>query len=578
VLVRWKDKFLEESVDSIDYMDVSPKQIVSVATAMIPFLEHDDANRALMGSNMMRQSVPLLQPEAPMVGTGVEFRAALDSQGVLTSRSGGTVVSVTADYIVVERDAGDERDEYPLKKFLRSNQGTCINQRPVVDVGDRVVAGQVLADGSSTDSGEMALGQNILVAFLPWEGGNYEDAIVISERLVKDDLFTSIHIEKYEIEARDTKLGPEEITRDIPNVGEESLRNLDEDGIVYEGAEVTPGDILVGKITPKGETELTAEERLLRAIFGEKAREVRDSSMRLPSGTRGIVVDVRQFSRDNGDELLPGVNRLVRVSVAQKRKIAVGDKMAGRHGNKGVIAKILPMEDMPFMPDGTPVDIVLNPLGVPSRMNIGQILETHLGWAMKTLGLKAATPVFDGATEKHIEDALKRAGHDPDGKTVLYDGRTGTRFDHRVTVGYIYMLKLHHLVEDKIHARSTGPYSLITQQPLGGKAQFGGQRFGEMEVWALEAYGAANILQELLTVKSDDVMGRVQTYEAIVKGEEIQSPGVPESFKVLIKELQALGLSVEILNENEEEIRFIEDTGSYPLPDLGGINLQGFEE
>ena len=578
VLVRYKDKFLEETIDVIDYMDVSPKQIVSVATAMIPFLEHDDANRALMGSNMMRQSVPLLQPESPVVGTGVEFRAAFDSQGVLVSRSGGTVVSVTADHITIERDEGDERDEYKLKKFLRSNQGTCINQRPVVDVGDRVVEGQVLADGSSTDAGEMALGQNILVAFLPWEGGNYEDAIVISERLVKDDLFTSIHIEKHEIEARDTKLGPEEITRDIPNVGEESLRHLDEDGIIYEGAEVTPGDILVGKITPKGETELTAEERLLRAIFGEKAREVRDSSLRLPHGERGIVVDVRQFSRDSGDELLPGVNRLVRVSVAQKRKIAVGDKMAGRHGNKGVIAKILPVEDMPFMPDGTPVDIVLNPLGVPSRMNIGQILETHLGWAMKTLGLKAATPVFDGATEEHITAALKKAGHDPDGKSVLYDGRTGQSFDHRVTVGYIYMLKLHHLVEDKIHARSTGPYSLITQQPLGGKAQFGGQRFGEMEVWALEAYGAANILQELLTVKSDDVVGRVQTYEAIVKGEEIQSPGVPESFKVLIKELQALGLSVEILNENEEEIRFIEDTGSYPLPDLGGINLQGFEE
>jgi len=578
VLVRWKDKFLEETVDVIDYMDVSPKQIVSVATAMIPFLEHDDANRALMGSNMMRQSVPLLQPESPVVGTGVEYRAAFDSQGVLVAKHAGTVVSVTADHIAVERDAGDERDDYRLKKFLRSNQGTCINQRPVVDVGDRVAAGQLLADGSSTDAGEMALGQNILVAFLPWEGGNYEDAIVLSERLVKDDLFTSIHIEKFEIEARDTKLGPEEITRDIPNVGEESLRNLDEDGIIYEGAEVTPGDILVGKITPKGETELTAEERLLRAIFGEKAREVRDSSLRLPSGTRGIVVDVRQFSRDNGDELLPGVNRLVRVSVAQKRKISVGDKMAGRHGNKGVIAKILPVEDMPFMPDGTPVDIVLNPLGVPSRMNIGQILETHLGWAMQALGLKAATPVFDGATEEHIADALKRAGLPRDGKTELFDGRTGEPFDHRVTVGYIYMLKLHHLVEDKIHARSTGPYSLITQQPLGGKAQFGGQRFGEMEVWALEAYGAANILQELLTVKSDDVMGRVQTYEAIVKGEEIQPPGVPESFKVLIKELQALGLSVEILNENEEEIRFIEDTGSYPLPDLGGINLQGFEE
>jgi DNA-directed RNA polymerase subunit beta len=578
VLVRYKDKFLEESVDVIDYMDVSPKQIVSVATAMIPFLEHDDANRALMGSNMMRQSVPLLQPEAPVVGTGVEFRAAFDSQAVVVAKAAGTVVSVTADHIVVERDEGDERDVYRLKKFLRSNQGTCINQRPIVDVGTRIAKDEVLADSSSTDRGEMALGQNILVAFLPWEGGNYEDAIVISERLVKDDLFTSIHIEKHEIEARDTKLGPEEITRDIPNVGEESLRNLDEDGIIYEGAEVTPGDILVGKITPKGETELTAEERLLRAIFGEKAREVRDSSLRLPHGERGIVVDVRQFSRENGDELLPGVNRLVRVSVAQKRKIAVGDKMAGRHGNKGVIAKILPAEDMPFMPDGTPVDIVLNPLGVPSRMNIGQILETHLGWAMKVLGLQAATPVFDGASEEHITAALKQAGLATDGKTVLYDGRTGDPFDHRVTVGYIYMLKLHHLVEDKIHARSTGPYSLITQQPLGGKAQFGGQRFGEMEVWALEAYGAANILQELLTVKSDDVVGRVQTYEAIVKGEEIQPPGVPESFKVLIKELQALGLSVEILNENEEEIRFVEDTGSYPLPDLGGINLQGFEE
>jgi DNA-directed RNA polymerase subunit beta len=578
VMVRYRDEFRVQPAEDVDYMDVSPKQIVSVATAMIPFLEHDDANRALMGSNMMRQSVPLLQPEAPVVGTGVEYRAAFDSQQVVVARAAGTVVSVTAADIQVERDEGNERDTYSLKKFLRSNQGTCINQRPLVDVGDRVAAGQVLADSSSTDHGEMALGQNILVAFLPWEGGNYEDAIVISERLVREDLFTSIHIEKHEIEARDTKLGPEEITRDIPNVGEESLRNLDEDGIIYEGAEVTPGDILVGKITPKGETELTAEERLLRAIFGEKAREVKDSSLRLPHGERGIVVDVRQFSRESGDELLPGVNRLVRVSVAQKRKIAVGDKMAGRHGNKGVIAKILPVEDMPFMPDGTPVDIVLNPLGVPSRMNIGQILETHLGWAMKVLGLQAATPVFDGATEEHIRERLVQAGLPEDGKTVLYDGRTGEAFDHRVTVGYIYMLKLHHLVEDKIHARSTGPYSLITQQPLGGKAQFGGQRFGEMEVWALEAYGAANILQELLTVKSDDVVGRVQTYEAIVKGEEIQSPGVPESFKVLIKELQALGLSVEILNENEEEIRFIEDTGSYPLPDLGGINLQGFEE
>ncbi len=578
VMVRYRDRFLMEPVDDVDYMDVSPKQIVSVATAMIPFLEHDDANRALMGSNMMRQSVPLLQPEAPLVGTGVEYRAAFDSQQVVVAKAGGTVVSVTANHIQVERDEGDVRDTYQLKKFLRSNQGTCINQRPIVSVGDRVAPDQVLADSSSTDAGEMALGQNILVAFLPWEGGNYEDAIVLSERMVKDDLFTSIHIEKHEIEARDTKLGPEEITRDIPNVGEESLRNLDEDGIIYEGAEVTPGDILVGKITPKGETELTAEERLLRAIFGEKAREVKDSSLRLPHGERGIVVNVRQFSRENGDELMPGVNRLVRVSVAQKRKISVGDKMAGRHGNKGVISKILPVEDMPYMPDGTPIDIVLNPLGVPSRMNIGQIMETHLGWAMQVLGLKAATPVFDGAGEDQIDERLRQAGLPTDGKTVLYDGRTGEAFDSRVTVGYIYMLKLHHLVEDKIHARSTGPYSLITQQPLGGKAQFGGQRFGEMEVWALEAYGAANILQELLTVKSDDVVGRVQTYEAIVKGEEINPPGVPESFKVLVKELQALGLSVEILNENEEEIRFIEDTGSYPLPDLGGINLQGFEE
>ncbi len=578
VMVRYRDKFLIEPADDVDYMDVSPKQIVSVATALIPFLEHDDANRALMGSNMMRQSVPLIVPEAPVVGTGVEYRAALDSQTLVVAMSPGTVMGVTADEIVVERDEGDQRDTYTLKKFVRSNQGTCIHQRPIVDVGTRVVEGQVLADSSSTDKGELALGQNILVAFLPWEGGNYEDAIVISERLVRDDLFTSIHIEKHEVEARDTKLGPEEITRDIPNVGDESLRDLNEDGIIYEGAEVQPGDILVGKITPKGETELTAEERLLRAIFGEKAREVKDSSLRLPHGERGIVVEVREFSREQGDELAPGVNRLVRVSVAQKRKVAVGDKMAGRHGNKGVIAKILPSEDMPFMPDGTPVDIVLNPLGVPSRMNIGQILETHLGWAMKTLGLQAATPVFDGATEEHIRQRLEQAGLPTDGKSVLYDGRTGEAFDQPVTVGHIYMLKLHHLVEDKIHARSTGPYSLITQQPLGGKAQFGGQRFGEMEVWALEAYGAANILQELLTVKSDDVLGRVQTYEAIVKGEEIQAPGVPESFKVLIKELQALGLSVEILNENEEEIRFVEDTGSYPLPDLGGINLQGFEE
>jgi DNA-directed RNA polymerase subunit beta len=582
---RHRDQFPEVAPDRIEYMDVSPKQVVSVATALIPFLEHDDANRALMGSNMQRQAVPLLEPEAPIVGTGMERRAAHDSGQVVIALEGGVVTSVTAERILVEEDAGELRT-YPLQKFVRSNQGTCINQRPIVEVGQRVATGDAIADSSSTDGGELALGRNILVAFMSWEGGNYEDAIVISDRLVREDLFTSIHIEKHEIESRDTKLGPEEITRDIPNVGEESLKDLDEDGIVYIGAEVQPGDILVGKITPKGETELTAEERLLRAIFGEKAREVKDSSLRLPHGERGKVVDVRIFTREAGDELLPGVNRLVRVSVAQKRKVSVGDKMAGRHGNKGVIAKVLPQEDMPFLPDGTPVDIILNPLGVPSRMNIGQILETHLGWALSVLGYNAATPVFDGATEEQIREALRAAkvdwteeGHLPeDGKIGLRDGRTGEEFDRRITVGQIYMLKLHHLVEDKIHARSTGPYSLITQQPLGGKAQFGGQRFGEMEVWALEAYGAANILQELLTVKSDDVMGRVQTYEAIVKGEEIQQPGVPESFKVLIKELQSLGLNVEILNENDEEIRFVEDVSAYPLPDLGGINLAGFED
>jgi DNA-directed RNA polymerase subunit beta len=576
---RYRDQFPEARPEQIEYMDVSPKQVVSVATALIPFLEHDDANRALMGSNMQRQAVPLLEPESPIVGTGMEERAARDSGQVVVARRPGTVLSVTADLVKVEPDGdGVSLDEYRVDKFVRSNQGTCINQRPIVDVGMRVEAGQVLADSSSTDRGELALGRNILAAFMSWEGCNYEDAIVISDRLVREDLFTSIHIEKHEVEARDTKLGPEEITRDIPNVGEESLKDLDEDGIVYIGAEVQPGDILVGKITPKGETELTAEERLLRAIFGEKAREVKDSSLRLPHGERGKVVDVREFSRDNGDELLPGVNRLIRVSVAQKRKVSVGDKMAGRHGNKGVIAKILPQEDMPFLPDGTPVDIILNPLGVPSRMNIGQILETHLGWALHEQGQKAATAVFDGATEAQIRDELEAAGLPIDGKTVLHDGRTGEAFGRQITVGYIYMLKLHHLVEDKIHARSTGPYSLITQQPLGGKAQFGGQRFGEMEVWALEAYGAANILQELLTVKSDDVVGRVQTYEAIVKGEDIQAPGVPESFKVLIKELQSLGLNVEILNENEEEIHFAEDVSGYPMPDLGGINLAGFED
>jgi DNA-directed RNA polymerase subunit beta len=577
---RYRDQFPEARANQIEYMDVSPKQVVSVATALIPFLEHDDANRALMGSNMQRQAVPLLEPEAPIVGTGMEVRAARDSGQVLIAREAGVVTSVTAERVQIETDGG-ELVEYPLQKFVRSNQGTCINQRPIVDVGTRVAAGEPIADSSSTDMGELALGRNVLVAFMSWEGGNYEDAIVISDRLVRDDLFTSIHIEKHEIEARDTKLGPEEITRDIPNVGEESLKDLDEAGIVYVGAEVAPGDILVGKITPKGETELTAEERLLRAIFGEKAREVKDSSLRLPHGERGKVIEIREIQRGDDDDsaLMPGVNRLVRVSVAQKRKISVGDKMAGRHGNKGVIAKILPQEDMPFLPDGSPVDIILNPLGVPSRMNIGQILETHLGWALKAKGETAATAVFDGATEVQIQAELVSAGLPEDGKIELRDGRSGEAFDRRITVGQIYMLKLHHLVEDKIHARSTGPYSLITQQPLGGKAQFGGQRFGEMEVWALEAYGAANILQELLTVKSDDVLGRVQTYEAIVKGEEIQPPRVPESFKVLIKELRSLGLNAEILDPNDQEIELGEDDGTvYALPDLGGINLAGFED
>ena len=575
---RYRDTFPEARPSQVEYMDVSPKQVVSVATALIPFLEHDDANRALMGSNMQRQAVPLLEPESPIVGTGMEERAARDSGQVITAIRPGVVTSVTANRIAIETDDG-ELDEYRLQKFVRSNQGTCINQRPIVDVGWRVDRGQAIADSSSTDKGELALGRNILAAFMSWEGGNYEDAIVISDRLVRDDLFTSIHIEKHELESRDTKLGPEEITRDIPNVGEESLKDLDEEGVIYIGAEVRPGDILVGKITPKGETELTAEERLLRAIFGEKAREVKDSSLRLPHGERGKVVEIREFRRELNDDLQPGVNRLVRVSVAQKRKISVGDKMAGRHGNKGVIAKILPQEDMPYLPDGTPVDILLNPLGVPSRMNIGQILETHLGWALHAKGQKAATAVFDGVTEEQIRAELNEAGLPEDGKITLRDGRTGEAFDRTVTVGYLYMLKLHHLVEDKIHARSTGPYSLITQQPLGGKAQFGGQRFGEMEVWALEAYGAANILQELLTVKSDDVLGRVQTYEAIVKGEDIQAPRVPESFKVLIKELRSLGLNAEILDQNDEEIPLAEDDAAgYLLPDLGGINLAGFED
>src|SRR5690554_6140544 len=539
-------------------MDVSPKQVVSIATDLIPFLENDDANRALMGSNMQRQAVPLLKTEAPLVGTGMEYKAAVDSGVVVLARDAGIVEKVTSRQIVVRRDDG-ETDYYKLHKFKRSNQGTCINQKPIVWVGQRVNTGDVIADGPSTDQGELALGRNVLAAFMPWEGYNYEDAILISERLVQDDVFTSIHIEEYESEARDTKLGAEEITRDIPNVAEGSLDDLDENGIIRIGAEVRPGDILVGKVTPKGETELTAEERLLRAIFGEKAREVRDTSLKVPHGESGKVVDVKVFNRENGDELAPGVNQLVRVYVAQKRKISEGDKIAGRHGNKGVIAKILPEEDMPFLPDGTPVEIILNPLGVPSRMNIGQVLETHLGWAAKVLGLHIASPVFDGANEDDVFAAFKEAGLPPNGKTVLYDGRTGQPFDQPVTVGYLYLLKLAHLVDDKIHARSTGPYSLVTQQPLGGKAQFGGQRFGEMEVWALEAYGAAYTLQELLTVKSDDVVGRVKTYEAIVKGENIPEPGVPESFRVLIKELQSLGLDVRVLSEEEEEIEIREE-------------------
>ncbi|SMB88797.1 DNA-directed RNA polymerase subunit beta [Thermanaeromonas toyohensis ToBE] len=553
VTARYRGEIVVVPAERVDLMDVSPKQMVSVAASLIPFLEHDDANRALMGANMQRQAVPLIRTEAPLVGTGMEWRAARDSGVVVLARNPGVVERVTSQEIVIRKDDGTT-DVYKLQKFVRSNQGTCINQKPIVRKGQRVEAGEVIADGPSTDQGELALGRNVLVAFMSWEGYNYEDAILISERLVKEDIFTSIHIEEYECEARDTKLGPEEITRDIPNVGEDVLKDLDERGIIRIGAEVRPGDILVGKVTPKGETELTAEERLLRAIFGEKAREVRDTSLRVPHGESGKVVDVKVFSRENGDELAPGVNKLVRVYVAQKRKISVGDKMAGRHGNKGVISRILPEEDMPFLPDGTPVDIVLNPLGVPSRMNLGQILETHLGWAAKTLGIHIACPVFDGADEEEIKEALRRAGLPEDGKTILYDGRTGEPFDRPITVGYMYMLKLAHLVDDKIHARSTGPYSLVTQQPLGGKAQFGGQRFGEMEVWALEAYGAAYTLQEILTVKSDDVVGRVKTYEAIVKGENVPEPGVPESFKVLIKELQSLGLDVKVLSEENQEI------------------------
>ncbi len=575
VLARYNGNFVQEPASRVDYMDISPRQTVSVPAALIPFLEHDDVNRALMGANMQRQAVPLLRPQSPIVGTGIERQVAVDSGQVVVAPADGEITSVTARQIVLVDDEGVEHD-MRLRKFVRSNQGTCINQRPIVNKGDRVAKGQPLADSSSTENGELALGQNILVAFMTWEGGNFEDAILISERVVREDLFTSIHIEKHEVEARDTKLGPEEITRDIPNVGEEGLRHLDERGIIHIGAEVGPGDILVGKITPKGETELTAEEKLLRAIFGEKAREVKDTSLRVPHGERGKVVEVKVFSRDNNDELPPGVNHLVRVAIAQKRKIGAGDKMAGRHGNKGVISRVLPIEDMPFLPDGTPVDIILNPLGVPHRMNIGQIMETHLGWAAEALGMKVASPVFDGAPEDKIEDLLERAGLPREGKVILFDGRSGNPFDAPVTVGFIYMLKLAHLVEDKVHARSTGPYSLITQQPLGGKAQFGGQRFGEMEVWALEAYGAANILQEILTVKSDDVTGRVKTYEAIVKGDPIVEPGVPESFKVLVKELQSLGINVEVLNEDEQRIQFVEDAGTDVMPELG-INISGYE-
>jgi len=563
--------------EEVDFMDVSPMQIVSVATALIPFLEHDDANRALMGSNMQRQAVPLLATEAPLVGTGMEYRAAVDSGAVVVCKRDGVVESVSAEEVVVKAGGG-KRDVYKLVKFQRSNQGTAINQVPIVRSGQEVKEGEVLADGPCTDQGELALGRNVLVAFMPWEGYNYEDAIVISERLVKEDLFTSIHIEEYEVEARDTKLGPEEITRDIPNVGEEALRDLDERGIVRIGAEVRSGDILVGKVTPKGETELTAEERLLRAIFGEKAREVRDTSLKVPHGEKGKVVGVKMFSREQGDELPPGVNTLVRVYVAQKRKITVGDKMAGRHGNKGVISVILPEQDMPYLPDGTPVDLVLNPLGVPSRMNVGQVLETHLGWAADRLGVWVESPVFDGPKEEEIRQLLVQAGLPATGKLRLYDGRTGEAFDRDVAVGSIYMMKLLHLVEDKIHARSTGPYSLITQQPLGGKAQFGGQRFGEMEVWALEAYGAASTLQELLTVKSDDVVGRVKTYEAIVKGENIQEPGVPESFKVLVKELQSLCLDVKVLSEDKKEIELKEmEEDIAETARALGINLEGEE-
>ena len=576
LVARRLDQIIEVKNNEVDYIDVSPKQLVSVATAMIPFLENDDANRALMGSNMQRQAVPLLKPEAPIVATGMEHKAAADSGITVLAECDGTCTYVDADTIEITSDAGVPY-RYKLLKFRRSNQGTCLNQRPIVEHGERVKKGDVIADGASTQGGEIALGRNILIGFMTWEGYNYEDAVLISEKLVKEDVYTSIHIEEHEVEARETKLGPEEITRDIPNIGEDALAQLDENGIIRPGAEVRSGDILVGKVTPKGETELTAEERLLRAIFGEKARDVRDTSLRVPHGEGGVVVDVKIFTRENKDELSPGVNMMVRVYIAQKRKVSVGDKMAGRHGNKGVISRILPEEDMPFLPDGTPLQIVLNPLGVPSRMNIGQILELHLGMACKKLGIEIATPVFDGATEEDIKELLVKAGCDEDGKTILYDGRTGEPFENRVSVGYMYYLKLHHLVDDKIHARSTGPYSLVTQQPLGGKAQFGGQRFGEMEVWALEAYGAANTLQEILTVKSDDVVGRVKTYESIVKGENVKPSGVPESFKVLIKELQSLGLDMRVLSEDRTEIEIGEDDDE-ETRFTDNINIAGLED
>ena len=569
ITCRHRDEIVEVDRDRVDYIDISPRMMVSIATAMIPFLPNDDANRALMGANMQRQAVPLLRPEAPIVGTGMEHKICMDSEVAVLAEGDGVVTKMDARAITVAYDNGETK-EYKLTKFLRSNHGTCIIQHPIVDVGERVhgkyvnengetVDPTVLADGPATDQGELALGRNILVGFMTWEGYNYEDAVLLNERLVREDLYTSIHLEEYELDSRDTKLGPEEITRDIPNVGEDALKDLDERGIIRIGAEVHAGDILVGKVTPKGETDLTAEERLLRAIFGEKAREVRDTSLKVPHGESGIVVDAKVFSRENGDDLGPGVNMVVRVYIAQRRKIQPGDKMAGRHGNKGVVSRVLPQEDMPFLPDGTPLDIVLNPLGVPSRMNIGQVLEVHLGYAAKTLGWKVATPIFDGATDKDISEALQLAGLDPEGKSWLYDGRTGERFDNKVTVGYVYFLKLHHLVDDKIHARSTGPYSLVTQQPLGGKAQFGGQRFGEMEVWALEAYGASYTLQEILTVKSDDVTGRVRTYEAIVKGHNVPQPGVPESFKVLVKELQSLCLDIQVLDRDGNQIELKED-------------------